>query len=137
MTFRRVLSGRMNLFYGHGLNGLRFRFLSDVVDAAMSIPTENVVGEPPPDVTTFNLSGACWFCSAVRSRVPDLGIGTRSGAIICYECVAMGYDAFRYDGADVRRGERPPRRSPVRWVRSAPPRSTRWRPQDVRRLGVL
>ncbi|HSN99431.1 MAG TPA: hypothetical protein VLS89_14145 [Candidatus Nanopelagicales bacterium] len=135
-TFSRELSGGEVLVAGHGPDGLRFQFHTD----SRTFPGWVVSGSsasPPVGISTIDLEAACWFCGQVRSRIPHLGLGKRSGAVICYECVAVGYDAFCFDRAVLRRAERPPRRSPVTWVTSPPPRSHRLAPYGCRRLGVL
>lgn len=136
-TFLRTLRDGTTIVHSHGLEGLR---VSCRVAAGSYLPSwsrEEIHAEPPPSMASYELAAPCWFCGQTRSRVQLLGLGKRTGAVICYECVALAYDAFRADGSIMLRGERPAHRSPVHWAYDAPPRSHILRPEKCARLAPL
>lgn len=136
-TFFRSLRDGTTLVHSHGRDGLRVSFR--VVDGS-SVPSwsrEVSHAEPPSSKPSYDLAAPCWFCGQIRSRLQLVGVGQPMGAVICYECVVFAHDAFRTDGSIVLRGERPPDRSPVRWVMTPPPRSRLLRPQACARLAPL
>lgn len=115
-TFFRKMADGLDVDFLHGADGLRITFTIGSRRSPLSGESRDVVATPPAGVPVHDLPVRCCFCRQQQSLVPGLGVSKRTGAIICYECLLMGHDAFRADGAIARRRERENRRSPVRWV---------------------
>jgi hypothetical protein len=116
LTFARAIDDGLCLNCLHGPGGLRIVFTIGSRPSPISDESWDVAATPSVNTPVYDLPAGCCFCRQKKSIVAGLGVSERTGATICYECLLMGHDAFRTDGATTRRGERELRRSPVRWV---------------------
>jgi hypothetical protein len=125
VSFHRIIGDSSYRLLLHGTDGLRIGIVIGSPEAPFQLGNFDIAATPPRGATTHALPVPCCFCSQSQSMVPGLGVG-RSGNVICYECIVLGYDAFREDGSTNRRREREPRRSPVQWANTSEPRLPRF-----------